>query len=40
MAKMIAYFFIQNCFRCDYDHYKVFTVIMAITVLLRLATHE
>jgi len=21
-AKMIAYFFIQNCFKCDYDHYS------------------
>jgi len=29
---MIAYFFIQNCFRCDYDHYKVLSVIMTITV--------
>jgi len=25
---------------CDYDHYKVLSVIMTITVLLRLATHE
>jgi len=40
MAKMIAYFFIQNCFRCDYDHYKVMTVIMTIAVLLRLTRHE
>ena len=37
---MIAYLFIQNCFRCDYDHYKVLSVIMTITVLLRLAMHE
>jgi len=25
---------------CDCDHYKVLSVIMAITVLLRLATNE
>jgi len=25
---------------CDYDHYKVLSVIMVITALLRLATHE
>jgi len=25
---------------CDYDHYKVLNEIMAITVLLRLATCE
>ena len=37
---MIAYLFIQNCFRCDYDHYKVLSVIMTIAVLLRLAMHE
>ena len=22
LAKMIAYFFIQNCFKCDYDHHN------------------
>jgi len=33
-------FFIQNCFKCDYDHYKVLNMIMTITVLLRLATQE
>jgi len=22
LAKMIAYFFIQICFKCDYDHYS------------------
>jgi len=37
---MIAYFFIQNYFKCYYDHYKVLSVLMTITVLLRLATHE
>jgi len=37
---MIAYFAIQNRFKCDYDHYKVLSVIMTITALLRLATHE
>jgi len=21
-AKLIAYFFIQNCFKCDYNHYS------------------
>jgi len=31
---------IQNCFKYDYDHYKVLSVIMTITVLLRLGTHE
>jgi len=25
---------------CDYDYYKVLSAITAITVLLRLATHE
>jgi len=38
---MIAYLFIQDCFnKCDYDHYKVLSVIVTITVLLRLSTHE
>jgi len=37
---MIAYVFIQNCFKCDYDHSKVLSVIMTIAFLLRLATHE
>jgi len=38
---MIVYFFIQNCFVCDYDQYKVLSmIIMTITVLLHLATHE
>jgi len=37
---MVAYFSIKNSFKCDYDHYKVLSVIMTITVLLRLATHE
>ena len=37
---MIDYLFIQNCFKCDYDHYKVVSVIMSITVVLRLATNE
>jgi len=39
---MIAYFFVQNCFKRDYDHYKVLSVIMTFTVLLRkrLAMHE
>ena len=36
---MIVYFFIHNCFKCDYDHYKVFSVIMTITVLLRDESH-
>ena len=22
LAKMMAYFFIQNCFKCDYDHHS------------------
>jgi len=22
LENMIAYFFIQNCFKCDYDHYS------------------
>jgi len=22
LAKMIAYYFIQNCFKCDYNHYS------------------
>jgi len=26
--------------KCDYDHYKILNVIMTVTVLLRLATHE
>jgi len=34
------YFFIQNCVRCDYDHYKILSGIVTITVQLRLATHE
>jgi len=33
---MMAYFFIQIVFKCDYDHYKVLSVVMTITVLLRL----
>ena len=37
---MIAYFFIQNSFKCGYDHHKVLSVIVTITVLLHLATHE
>jgi len=37
---MIDYFFIQNCFKCDYDPYKVVSVNMTVTVLLRLATHD
>jgi len=37
---MIDYLLIQNCFKCDYDHYKVVSMIMNITVLLRLATNE
>jgi len=41
---MIAYFFIENCFKCDFDHYTKITkfqsVIMTIALLLRLATHE
>jgi len=31
VTKMIAYFFIHNCFKCDYDHYKALSVIMTIT---------
>ena len=31
-GKMIAYFFIKNCFKCDFDHYS--------RLLLCLATHE
>jgi len=27
-------------FKCDFNHDKVLSVIMAITKLLRLATHE
>jgi len=38
-GKMIAYFFVQNCFKCDYDHLKVLSVIITIKVLWRLATH-
>jgi len=38
LAKMIAYYLIQNCCKCDYDHYKVLSVIM--TVLLHFTTHE
>jgi len=34
---MKAYCFIQ---KCDYDYYKVLSVIMTITLLLRLTTHE
>jgi len=45
VAKMIGspdknhtYFFIQNCFKCDYHHHhKILSVIMTITVLLCLA---
>jgi len=41
---MIAFFFIQNCCKCDYDHCKLVNVVMSyvmtITVLLRLATYE
>ena len=22
LANMIAYFFIENCFKCDYEHYS------------------
>jgi len=29
---MIDRFFNQNCFKCDYDHRKVLSVIMTITV--------
>ena len=39
-GKTMAYFFFQNCFKCDYDHYKVLSVIMTITVLLRLSTQH
>ena len=31
LEKIIAYFFIHNCFKCDYDHYEVLSVIMTIT---------
>jgi len=34
---MIVYFFIQKCFKCDYGHYKVLSVIMAITVQSTVA---
>jgi len=34
---MMAYLFIQNCFKCDYDHYKVLSVIMTITVQSNVA---
>jgi len=34
------YFLFQNCSECDYDCYKVVSVIMIVTVLLCLATHE
>jgi len=37
---MITYFVIQNCFKCDPDHYKLLSAVVTITVLLRLATHE
>jgi len=30
-SQMKAHCFIQNCFKCDYDHYKVLSVIMTIT---------
>jgi len=40
LGKNFSLLFIQNCFKCDYDHYKVLSVIMTITVLLRLATHK
>jgi len=39
-GKNDSLFFIQNCFKCDYDHHKVLSAMMTITVLLRLATHE
>ena len=34
---MIAYFFIQNCFKCDYDHYNVLGDIITITVQSTVA---
>jgi len=36
VAKVVAYFFIQNSFKCDCDHYKGTSVIVTATVLLRL----
>jgi len=36
----ITYFLIQNCFKCDSDHYTVLSVITTITVLMHLSTHE
>jgi len=30
LEKMLAYFFIQNCFKCDHDHNLVLSVIMTI----------
>ena len=35
---MTAYFFIQKCFKCVYDHYKILSAIMITTVglLFRL----
>jgi len=33
-------FSFKNCFKCDYDHNKISSGIMTITLLLRLATHE
>jgi len=35
----MTYFFIQKFFECDYNYRKVLSVIMTITLLLRLATH-
>jgi len=40
LEKLKAYSFIQYCFKYDYDHYSVLSVIMTITGLLPLATHE
>ena len=42
-CKMIAYFFIQNCLKCAYDHYKVWvtiSVLLTITALLHLAMSD
>jgi len=39
-GKSHSLLFIQNCFKCDYEHYTVLTVIMSITLLFCSATHE
>jgi len=33
----MAYFFTENCVKCDHDYYKVLSVIMTITVQSTVA---